>query len=310
MNLLTMNNYAPMGGSIPGARLAFLHSVHAGEFLFEPKLSQDGLTVTRQWGHRRKPMQWSAAREAGYHVAMLVTKGAFLVQGTDRKYFAPPRTLILMPADSGIHATAARGEHEHLIITWRDDETKGLNRWLETQASDATEPILIHCLQGSEAGSLLAGLISKIELPTKATKLVTMGTLHTLVAMAATEGYSARISDPGRDFPMPLLALIGAVRSNPERDWSLNGAANEAGYSPFHLSRTFKAIAGFGFPEFVDRCRTEIAVEALLSDPATSIDDVAITSGFGSTQAMRDSFREYTGLLPSELRSGPTSVLE
>ena len=41
----------------------------------------------------------------------------------------------------------------------------------------------------------------------------------------------------------------------------------------------------------------------------TSVDEVALACGFGSTQALRDSFREYLGLLPSELKTAPSEVL-
>lgn len=310
MNLLTMNNYAPMSGTIPGARLAFLHSVHAGEMVIDPKYAQEGLSVTRQWGIRRKPMQWSAAREYGYQFALLVLRGTFLVQGHNRRYLVPPRTLIHMPSESGLHALASRGEHDHLIITWREEETKGLVKWIEDRQQSTVAPRLIHCRPTTDAGFTLATLISQIENPGEATKPVVLGLLHALIGAAATQPYSMRISDTGCDFPLPLMNLIETVRTSPDRDWSLNGAAAEAGYSPFHLSRTFKALAGYGFPEFVDRCRTEIAVEKLLGDAEIHADDVAIQAGFGSTQAMRDAFRDYVGFLPSELRSSTASILE
>ncbi|ARU40357.1 hypothetical protein CCB80_04075 [Armatimonadetes bacterium Uphvl-Ar1] len=95
--------------------------------------------------------------------------------------------------------------------------------------------------------------------------------------------------------------LVHAIKTRPENNWSLSCAAAVAGYSPFHLSRLFKATANMGFPEFVDRCRTEIAIERVIS----SNDSIALISdqcGFGSPQAIRNALREFTGFLPSELR--------
>jgi AraC-like DNA-binding protein len=57
-----------------------------------------------------------------------------------------------------------------------------------------------------------------------------------------------------------------------------------------------------GFPEYVDRCRTEVAIRKLL-EGAESMSFVAGDSGFGTPQAMRTAFREYTGFLPSEMKS-------
>lgn len=95
--------------------------------------------------------------------------------------------------------------------------------------------------------------------------------------------------------------LVQAIKTHPEKNWSLSCAAEVAGYSPFHLSRLFKATANMGFPEFVDRCRTEIAIERVISSN-DSIALIADQCGFGSPQAIRNALREFTGFLPSELR--------
>jgi transcriptional regulator GlxA family with amidase domain len=59
-----------------------------------------------------------------------------------------------------------------------------------------------------------------------------------------------------------------------------------------------------GFHEFVDRTRTEYAVH-LLTSTDHAIDVVATEAGFGTTQGLRESVKEYLGLVPSELRSTP-----
>ena len=99
----------------------------------------------------------------------------------------------------------------------------------------------------------------------------------------------------------PIEDLITAIKTKPQQNWNLTDAAKLAGYSPFHLSRVFRAVANMGFPEFVDRCRTELAIDKLL----TSNDQLNLISeqcGFGTPQAMRNACREYTGFLPSEFR--------
>jgi len=87
----------------------------------------------------------------------------------------------------------------------------------------------------------------------------------------------------------------------PDAPWPLKDAAAMAGYSPFHFSRVFKSLAGYGFHEFVDRCRTEFAVGKLCQGEL-AVDVVASASGFGTTQGLRESIKEYLGLVPSELR--------
>ena len=94
--------------------------------------------------------------------------------------------------------------------------------------------------------------------------------------------------------------LIQSIEHAPTEPWHLKEAAEKAGYSPFHFSRTFKQVVGCGFHEYVDRTRTEIAVELLLQ--GTSIADAASKAGFSSSRSLRESLRDYLGLLPADLQ--------
>lgn len=95
--------------------------------------------------------------------------------------------------------------------------------------------------------------------------------------------------------------LIEAIKARPTENWSLGFAAEMVGYSSFHLSRIFQSEIQMGFPEFVERARTEIAIQLLLTTQI-SIGQVATQSGFGSSPTMRNACQQLTGFLPSELR--------
>ncbi|MFY9233520.1 MAG: helix-turn-helix transcriptional regulator [Fimbriimonadaceae bacterium] len=103
------------------------------------------------------------------------------------------------------------------------------------------------------------------------------------------------------DLPASIGKLAKEVCGKPQTAWPLKEAAQAAGYSPFHFSRVFKSLVGYGFHEFVDRCRTEFAVEQLC-DSDLPVDVIASSCGFGTTQGLRESVKEYLGLVPSELR--------
>ena len=111
------------------------------------------------------------------------------------------------------------------------------------------------------------------------------------------------------DLPDTIKDLVSRVRQSPSHGWPLRDAADAAGYSPFHFSRVFKNLVGYGFHEYVDRCRTESAVE-LLCTTDQPVDLVASTCGFGTTQGLRESVKEYLGLVPSELRTIPESLID
>ena len=102
--------------------------------------------------------------------------------------------------------------------------------------------------------------------------------------------------------PETILDLIRSVKRQPEASWPLRDASLIVGYSPFHFSRYFKQLVGYGFHEFVERARTELAIQSLLAT-ADPIELVSSRSGFGTTQAMREALKEYVGLVPSEIRS-------
>lgn len=99
----------------------------------------------------------------------------------------------------------------------------------------------------------------------------------------------------------PFEELLAQVRQAPHESWSLKRAADMVGYSTFHFSRTFRAVTKMGFPDYVDRARTDFAAERILHSD-DSYDTVAQQSGFGTTSSLRSALKEHLGLLPSELR--------
>lgn len=100
--------------------------------------------------------------------------------------------------------------------------------------------------------------------------------------------------------PTAFSELLLALERSPKETWHLQDAADAAGYSPFHFSRTFKQVVGCGFHEYLDRLRTELALEELCS--GVPITEAATAAGFSSTRSLRESLKDYLGLMPSDLR--------
>ena len=134
-----------------------------------------------------------------------------------------------------------------------------------------------------------------------------MAIVHELVAKLMTGGDEVQLAAIPNDLPDTIFQLTKRVREKPAQPWPLKDAADAAGYSPFHFSRVFKALVGYGFHEYVDRRRTEVAID-LLCNSDNPVDLVASTSGFGTTQGLRESIKEYLGLVPSELRAATEAV--
>jgi len=82
---------------------------------------------------------------------------------------------------------------------------------------------------------------------------------------------------------------------------TLEGVAAYSGYSKFHFARMFKAYSGMSFYDFFLRQRL-LLCERLLSNPALSITEVALRSGFGSIATFNRIFKQYEKMTPSEYR--------
>jgi AraC-like DNA-binding protein len=246
---------------------------------------------------------------SGVNALCINLKGTLIgrVANQGKLILAPPKSLTFVRSNRLI-LQAARGEHQSLLITWPSVVAPLLEHWISSRTASrsnsarnvACKPIdphfrdafeRINAVLNSGADTLEPLLVAFIY-ESVARMMVGMDQVQ-LAAVPAT-------------LPETIKDLIAKVRQSPAAPWPLKEAADQAGYSPFHFSRVFKSLVGYGFHEYVDRCRTECAVE-MLCTTEHPVDIVANTCGFGTTQGLRESVKEYLGLVPSELRSVPDS---
>ncbi len=217
----------------------------------------------------------------------------------------PVGSLSLIKGPTTLTIRLARGDQESRILSWALPSTPGL---LESALSDPSRP-------GDRTNIVTQpinpGFVSAVDRLGKAingkhvdSQALLFSVIYEACAYLTLAGSSFGLTPLPHDLTEGIVDLTEAVRKNPEQPWPLKDAADYVGYSPFHFSRVFKASVGYGFHEFVDRCRTEMAVE-LLRTTDSPIDVIATAAGFGTTQGLRESVKEYLGLVPSELRSDP-----
>lgn len=226
------------------------------------------------------------------------------VQG--RLVLIPPRSLTYVRGTRLI-LQAARGEHQSVLLSWQSNVTSLLDAWIQsrhvrssggTLRTVACKPIDPH----------FKGAVERFEQavanPSETMEPIVVSVIYEIVARLMIGMDQVQLAAVPMDLPDTIKDLVLEVRSNPAAGWPLKEAANKAGYSPFHFSRVFKNLVGYGFHEYVDRCRTECSVEMLVTTDH-AVDLVASTCGFGTTQGLRESVKEYLGLVPSELRAIP-----
>jgi two-component system, response regulator YesN len=80
------------------------------------------------------------------------------------------------------------------------------------------------------------------------------------------------------------------------------------GYSRARIFEMFKAGTGMTPNDYLLRCRVRNA-RNLLADPERPITEIALETGFSSSQYFSQVFKKYTGMTPSRYRSKTSTVV-
>ncbi|QYK54018.1 MAG: helix-turn-helix transcriptional regulator [Fimbriimonadaceae bacterium] len=264
--------------------------------------SPDLPTINQMVGQPTTPTYVNSLQvQKGHQIFHSIQGCAFVFSGKEKPILVGPQSTLFVPSGSDTQIAFGRGEQKWIIGHWEKTALVIAHTIVNpnlTAPQAAWHPPQECRIFRAFTNSLL-GMLESGELDPRLTSawlnLATFGLNQGRETFAF-----CNIPD---GVTKPINELLLSIKAEPQRGWSLTEAARLAGYSPFHLSRVFRAATEIGFPEFVDRCRTEIALKQLLESKQT-INEIAEHCGFGSSQAMRTACREYTGFLPSELRQG------
>lgn len=100
-----------------------------------------------------------------------------------------------------------------------------------------------------------------------------------------------------------LERIFVYVHGNFTRPVSLEEAAAAVHLSKFYFSRFFRSQTGQTFHAYLSRVRVSRA-EELLATSELPVTEIAYRSGFSSLQTFNRLFRTFTGVSPSQYRSG------
>lgn len=96
--------------------------------------------------------------------------------------------------------------------------------------------------------------------------------------------------------------LARQIDAEPERKLSLEQLAKRAGYSPFHLQRSFKAVIGSSPKEYQTAARVRTLKKELRNEAPVA--EAIYQAGFGSGSRVYEKADGHLGMTPSEYRSG------
>jgi AraC-like DNA-binding protein len=254
--------------------------------------------------------------EEAAHALLFVSTGTLLVrrESDHRWTVVAPQTIVYAGGKTDFSVNFARGDHKFYVLRWAKDSAPALDIWIDSRlrkdparrtarGSIRSKPML------SNIASDLQRLIEAMKTPLDNVVPNLYGLIHLSVGYTLVGESEVGLAPLPTDLPPVIQALTARVREHPESPWPLKDASDQVGYSPFHFSRVFKAIVGYGFHEYVDRCRTELAVR-MLSTTDEPVDIISAEAGFGTAQSLRESVKYHLGLLPSELRAAPDDTGE
>lgn len=271
-------------------------------------LETPGLSVIRYRGVLRHPKFASIRARAGYHLLYLNQRGSTLVsdQGANRHILCPDQSLLFTRGPMDLSISFSRGAYEHYLLVWHTKQVLALTNWVEyvSTVRDRTKgsTFYVASAQTSPLQEVRNKLLKLSPVPNESSESLICGYIHEMVVHTLDAKDELLLAPIPPTLPSFLKDLLKKVKKNSAQSWSLKTAADLVGYSSFHLSRTFKTFMGYGFPEFVDRCRVESAIKHL-SEGRHSVDKVSTICGYGSTHGLREAMKQHVGFLPSEIRS-------
>ena len=113
-------------------------------------------------------------------------------------------------------------------------------------------------------------------------------------------------SNPGRDFPKTFMDLEQALRQNLSHQWTVEEMAALVGLGTTLFNEKVKSYSGFSPINYLINIRISEAIK-LLKKPGVSLTDIALDTGFYSSQHFSTTFKKLTGYTPSEFRKNHLS---
>lgn len=173
-----------------------------------------------------------------------------------------------------------------------ENETLAISKILQLNVS----PVL---LKFNEAGRILKSIQSEVfgqEIGYHASVNHLLDELFIQITRHLT-----RQSNPGRDFPKTFMNLEQTLRQNLSHQWTVEEMAALVGLGTTLFNEKVKSYSGFSPINYLINIRISEAIK-LLKRPDISLTDIALDTGFYSSQHFSTTFKKLTGYTPSEFR--------
>ncbi|HEY3405461.1 MAG TPA: AraC family transcriptional regulator [Ohtaekwangia sp.] len=112
---------------------------------------------------------------------------------------------------------------------------------------------------------------------------------------------STRQTNSRRDFPQTFMKLEQALRQNLSHQWTVDEMAALVGLGTTAFTEKVKNYTGFSPLNYLINIRISEAIK-LLKKPDINVTDIALDTGFYSSQHFSTTFKKLTGYTPGEFR--------
>lgn len=193
-----------------------------------------------------------------------------------------------------------KGHYSQHTDKWKPGEWSRLTNEASGQVCDiihsASPPVLQKC---NEAGLILKNIQAELTAQSVGYSAKVNGLIDELLILIARQFTS--ISSPGRNFPKTFMELEQQLRKDLSHQWTVEEMAALIGMGTTLFNERVKSYSGFSPLSYLINIRISEAIK-LLKDPAISLTDIALDTGFYSSQHFSTTFKKLTGYTPSQFR--------
>ena len=166
---------------------------------------------------------------------------------------------------------------------------------------------LVKTEQSHEIAHLIAKVCQHHNLKTPNHEWICAGLMQSILALISNEAHKENQLGCGKDKDK-ISELISRVKMVPNLNISVSECAAFCNMSKPHFTQVFKGITGMPPVQFMLRIRIDRAKE-LLDFTDRSIAEIAEASGFADQNYFARTFRQFTGMSPSQYRRMGKTVL-
>jgi len=246
----------------------------------------------------------------------------FIVDGKF-EWIIDGKNQILFPGDVAVilPGQTFRGEKDilhigtlfwlHLQVEKLDSSGMSLGKWSQLSRPECLAIGKILCINNTnvlklkDLQTLLHTLRSEIVdqeigFATRANQLID----ELLITIARQ---STRQNNSQRDFPQTFMKLEHALRQNLAHQWTVEEMAALIGLGATNFTEKVKNYTGFSPLNYLINIRISEAIK-LLKQTETNLTDIALNTGFYSSQHFSTTFKKLTGYTPSQFRKDNTDL--